>query len=560
MTGVATSRGPLRLERLRRSADERRAARALLDGPVRWRVAVRIAGFLVRRARRSIFAYLACAAAPAILLTAVADVIPLLHRDDAWIGVSIYPLCGMAMVLQNAAAIRARRDATGTRGVPSSAATVAMSLVISSLWYAGLAGAVAGAEVVLLKVLGGVGSPAPLEILTVVPAVFAAGGLGVAVAYLFPSRLVAFVAVAGLITLHVVLGLGYVAKWFGLLAAPEFAPLPREVVARPVGAHLVYLAGLAMAFGAFALLRAGAGERRLLAAVTALGVIAAGAISTVEGLGHTRASTIAARPRACRTIDRVSVCVHPGYEGYLDLAEPIVRRTLVRVPAAARPAMTIEQDLGALGVWLSYSDLGFGSAWSRHGEQDLMLGLSVGVRAVGFPLGVATYPTRAARGAAGSIAHPMPTRCYAYDEARAVVALWLAMQASREARTQLLREASWHPGPSVYGSKRRPRLYYVPWALGLGNARGTWLGSAELAVALALERRDNAALMVTKHWEVLTDPRTTTQEAESILGLRLATFGEQLVNRGLSGRWLERFEARDGRRATPHCRDLQRTG
>jgi hypothetical protein len=129
------------------------------------------------------------------------------------------------------------------------------------------------------------------------------------------------------------------------------------------------------------------------------------------------------------------------------------------------------------------------------------------------------------------------TECATLEQGRAVVALWLAAQATPATEAAYRRAARGLPyqvpGPDVHTFY--PPVNYVLDeydydALGWPGFGAQW-GTREAAYATQLLERDDAAVRAElwAHWERLTDPRTTTDEAARMLGLERVPSLERVV-------------------------------
>jgi hypothetical protein len=195
---------------------------------------------------------------------------PALQRADADTQTVLLTLAGAALVAANLAVLRARRHGAeplfGTLAMPAWQRTAGHLL---SLVIVGLLGALlAGAHIAYLATLpGAAGRPNPLELATGPVLVVLGGALGVLLARLVRSALAGPLAVLLLAWLlfgvdSVGYGAGEAARymWFSVYVPQTWswwAPVPADLLGRPAGWHLAYLAGIVLLVAVAALARSG---------------------------------------------------------------------------------------------------------------------------------------------------------------------------------------------------------------------------------------------------------------------------------------------------------------
>jgi hypothetical protein len=398
---------------------------------------------------------------------------------------------------------------------------------------------------------------------------------GVAAGRWVPSRLTGPLLLVLLLGVSLLLGsygmrqrFGDWTAWLAPLVPLEFDPV--ELAFRPTGRHLLYLTALLGVFATLALLR---GPRRLVIPVTTL-VVALGLVVTGVGL-QSRAFqrydydlqvSAYLPPQAeyiCQDFADVTYCAYPSYQGWIEewaaLVQPVVelapdnmadRPLLVRqYPTRALDILangsTIDVDYEpglATGMWWGrQTGGGAGAGWGDAYPFGMALGAASWV--VGLPLQLTAGTWDQELGPDGEIesyafvpgVEGVPPEevsyqaCTTSDQGRAVVALWMAAQASpvteQHLRNQiedpeypLIEEFRNPDGTIVYGYQGLHGIIGVgqpyPW-----YALDFQIREAYYAHQL-LDRPDDQALdLIHANWDQLTDPSTTTLDAVAILGL-----------------------------------------
>jgi hypothetical protein len=205
-------------------------------------------------------------------------------------------------------------------------------------------------------------------------------------------------------------------------------------------------------------------------------------------------------------------CVLPGFEPQIGLWEPTVRAVLAAVPpaAAARALpVTVTHRVGLhrlideevnLGVQEGQGPSGpmvapVGTAWGRDGPELVLaqarLAANVAARL--------TAPTR------GDGEEPQWSPC----NAQAVVALWLAGQASPHA-AQGIRQAVTESRFETFVISHDPVLDDPQWDVRAGR----------FALTLLDRPRDQVAQTLWRNWDLLTAPETTLERLGEVLGVQ----------------------------------------
>ena len=444
-----------------------------------------------------------------------------LDRDSA-IGTMML-LGGAALIVGNLAVLRGHRDGITRLSqvliLPDDARTLAHLLALLPL--AGVGAVLIVARMAVLAIgATAAGHPNPYELAVGPAGVLLLGALGVLLGRLTRSAVAAplalLVLLASLVALEP-LAHGGKALW---LALPGGSALqmatPIDLMARPAGAHLAYVLGLAALLAVAALLRAGArGFRVAVAGAVALACAVAGGTAQLsppsDAVAATRTAVMThpSQHETCRELGQVTYCAFADFSRWIPAWNTVVQAVVARVPAAARPArLTVRQrfvilafnrgtgpehlldewradDAGAIGVDTDWGD----------SPAAANLAAQVAYRLVTGQTGEAHVEERGGATACGGAG---------------VLVVWLAGQAgaSAGAGLRLLAKESHDQrgGVSFYETQLFP-TFYVP--------------APELAVAtqaLARPRADIAA-RVEQSWATLTAPGTTAAQAAQILGV-----------------------------------------
>lgn len=436
----------------------------------------------------------------------------------------------MTLVASNLAALRARRDGTDElfAATPVSARARTGAHLLAVGWPA-LVSTGLLAVVVLGSSAYGSADLVALADLAVGPLLVAgAGALGVMLARWAPTPVagpVACVAIAAVelfLTSPAVITTGwrYLAFWFD---SGDILLLPP----RPALWHLAYLVALVAMAVVGALLRHGLRPRLAVAGIVAVGLMATSAVAQsryVTSTAWARSDGLLSRPQEQQVCDRrsgVRYCTF-GRDGALArLWEPVVTGVRARVPASAWPEelevservtpsdlqytpQELRARIGNLPArWAPLPDDGAlhpGRGWTKDGSAELNLAVAAGSRLVGLPL---------APPATGVLCDPA-------GQARAVVALWLAADATPASGKALDRFSRTNVVP-LAGDSLPPHLVLSEDAV---QRAAAW-GMVEVRHALALQRRPAGQVetALATNWNRFTDPATTTEELASTLGL-----------------------------------------
>lgn len=454
----------------------------------------------------------------------------------------------------------------------------------------GLAVVFEAAVVLVLSTQAPAEQPVLSELMMGAAVVGVAGVVGVAVGSLFRSWL------AGPLTLIVVVALdaGLASNFINELiystgredvtvSAPGitnwWAPLPGYDLGlpyllhmRPTLLHLLYVLAVAGTVAMFALASAREARRRLawFGGMAALAVTAAvvGAAQPspptpteqATGLHHLFADDSAYR---CETQAGVTYCAYTAFEGWIDAwqeaAEPVLER--VPRPVLDRPleirqfeTRDLRPGLAAYGLndLPEHDGIETHTWWRRaipltgpQAYDPYELALAAAAWAVGLPLDFewvevsaenqATYVPIDQAPTADEGRHIQMAACISADQSRALVAQWLAGQATA-GNSEYLKGRIDDPGVvPLFGDQLPswgegffdyPQPYFglpvlldrdVP-SSGVPSVR---FYLREQYYARQLLDRPNAEVsaLVSRHWEKLTDPSTTTNQAITILGI-----------------------------------------
>lgn len=372
---------------------------------------------------------------------------PVLHRALA--GFAAVAIAPGAVAFFSAARI-ASRHAPGesvvatTPAQPSARAFGPMGFAVAATLVWGAAQVAALAWLVLHHPVGELSWALPISLLTVVVSGLTGGVVG--------SRLrsEAGLISSAVIWVAVMLGASLTAPTLGelklnwLLLAPEIGSaspsidtVAPEVAARPYLAHGLYLIGIGVMCAGLMIRSIREGGR-----ATGLVLAVAGSLVTVGGAAAILLSdrpVIGAIATECSTSSGVEVCVLAGFEPWgdewrrlalavADGAPPVATTTplsIVQYPTRSQRAMVTDGTFRRVGpIERHGGDIHLGLWWNRtatrepSGAQAFGLAFAVAARSVGLP--TTMDPQRAFNDGEG---------CHAGDQARTVVALWLAARA-----------------------------------------------------------------------------------------------------------------------------------
>jgi hypothetical protein len=538
---------------------------------------------------------------------------PVLSRDDILMGLALSPLAGAVFLAAHLGATRSYRHGTDElyEGTVTTSAQRTAGHLLSVLWAAGLSVVLVGAAVLYLVALHAVGRPDPLELLNGPSLVVLGGALGVALARWWRAALAGPVGVVALAALEIFLvwqtqagrsendpnPLRWLAPWVPIAVSGD---PPRELVIRPTGWHLAFILSLALVAGGVALLRAGIRPNRVAATAGALALVVVAASAQVRAPTAAQRRALAdylvhpERHQVCETRLGVQYCAYRAYAGWIDRWAAAVTPVIERVPAGARPTdVRVLQTLIVYGSDVAMKDLagspagaqfGYnptqddlgspitpGNQWGRgkyEGQDELAMDLIVATQAVGLPRRpqdvrltaaeakaiLAQYEPADRPGAAEQIHRGAAwDSCSPGGQARGVVALWLAGQAT-EGTEAALREAvrsdpyvfriEGASGDPAVGSSDHTIAVSGPVLNGFesgfsyeqSNFVVIW-EKVEGAYALQLLDRPPAevAAALARNWSLVTRRSTTTDELVRLLGLRrVPSYEQQLEAAGVA--------------------------
>jgi hypothetical protein len=467
-----------------------------------------------------------------------------LHHADIATQVPLAPLAAAALLATNLAVLRPHRDgAVDLYGATRlSLARRTLAHLLSVLPLVALGGILVAADLAwLARMPGSVGVPHAAEAATG-PALIALGGcLGVLLGRVWRSVAVAplvLVAVAGgsltLSELHVG---GHDQRpwtWLGALLRPvPIDPPPAALLGRPASWHLVYLLGITAALASLAVWRSQAQARAARSAQAAAVVVVAALVATaaaaVAQTRPTSAALVARRLAAasnpaaelvCQRRGPAVYCVFPGFEPQIALWEPTVRAVLAAVPpAAAAPALpvTVAQRVG----WGRLFEEEGGEGEGGTGQQEPAPGdppVAPAVAPVGTAWGWAGKEHFLAQARLASNVAARLTAAPRRDgeqpegipcNAQAVVALWLAAQASPQAAEGIRQAVTGAPSET----------FAIPHDVDVGDP--WWdVRAGRFALALLDRPRDQVAQALWRDWDRLTSPETTMERLGEALGVQ----------------------------------------
>lgn len=468
---------------------------------------------------------------------------PVLNRDDTAVSGALLVLAAATLLATNAAALRSRRRATDELldSMPTPARVRTLADLSSVVAVVPLAVLVAGGFW-WWRVRGDpVTSPDLFELVTGPVLVLLGGFVGVALARWAPSPTVAPIAVVGLAILEFVVNFstgGYESggrvKWLIPLVGQQDSP--RELLVRPTGWHLGYLVALVALLGCVGLLRHQTNRQTVTAAGVAVAmVVVTGGFQLRPLNAGQQPDELAARLTSaaqenCQRRGGGTYCAVPGYEPWIDAWASRVEPVLVRVPQRSGPEqLTVRQDISGVSwhfigssepeaadfAMPTTSEVRPGLWWGRgSGEPAFQFGLALGVAS----LTVGLSPD-------GVVSPDRQGSCSSAGQGRGVVALWLAGQAGDDnpqyLRREVRRQVDGAASPEVSGF---PAEIYFHWR-GAQPVGVLHYGLREAAAAVQLldQPQDEVAALVAQHWDILTDPATTTDQALTLLDLPAAS-------------------------------------
>ncbi|GAA3254225.1 hypothetical protein [Nonomuraea helvata] len=260
---------------------------------------------------------------------------------------------------------------------------------------------------------------------------------------------------------------------------------------RPSRQHLAYLVAVGVVLAAAALLRHGLRPVRAVALLAALAVaVPAGMAATASARSGTKLPA-----QVCRTYEGVSYCVYPDYVAWIPVWGRALHPVLSAVPERVRARIpVVRQRVPTLRALSEVEGPATWTVWSTDPAQHQALLLGE---------------------VAGTLTGLNTAGCHA-GRAQAMVALYLVGRAGP------LLDA---PPPEAWEGRGDRYVVEVPMGANgslavPGQLHGSRYGAAEVGYARRLLERPDAAERVRAHWDALTAPGTTIEQALPLLGLR----------------------------------------
>jgi hypothetical protein len=485
-------------------------------------------------------------------------------RNDQDIVIFLVPYAWGSLIASNLLTLRSRRwrsdELLSTTAAPPRArtlahllATVALlpgAMAMLALWFA--VSAWSGRAI---------GTPRPAVVAVGLLLVIGGGCVGVAVARWLPRPAFGWVAVLATIILQTNFA-PVDPRWRWLhftLYGGESINYPALAAEHHV-VHLVYLLGGILLVAAVALARDGFELPTLALGAVALVTIAGSAVLQVQPAAPDEASRLVQRledPAAgqvCSTSDAVTICADTNYTDLLPHWRRPIDGVLRRVPSGATPAHLVVRQRPLIDarvalpaeiatrvdpavVWPDDEEVSVSNQWALaapdspdEGRAQLALGFRTASAIVGLPPDA--WWSRPSRGSDAWTTVPLAAhgedrntpvlgplvQCSAAGEARAVVAAWLAAQATPAARIALLWLAARVISEGMLDapvSFDAAGTYALDLPQVLPEAGAVLAGADIVAVAALLSRPDDeVATIIAGHWEQLA-PRGPSAPART---------------------------------------------
>lgn len=451
---------------------------------------------------------------------------PVLQDADRGTQIRLLPLALATLLAANLAVLRPSRDgAEALFDVLVLPARHRAAAMLAALVPAGLVAAVlvAARMVALETQSGAAGRPNAFELACGPSMVVLLGAVGVLLGYLVRS---AAAAPLGLVALVVMILAAMLpgrladssARWLLPLASEMEGspPLPVNLLGRPAGWHLVYLAGLLVLL-VVAVMAANQVRGVALGGVTVAGLVLTLVAGTLQvrplsdGLVAARvaATESPASQQTCEHRDQVTYCAFPDFTpqiaGWEEVVHGILRRT---PPAAAKRQWVVRQRVQAAGGVAAGGGVGQPPPLAQWQEDDLRHGTPNPI-----PVATSWNEGESVIEFAGRFAYqvmagtPLPADGYNLCEARGALMIWLAGQATPRSRTAL--------HGLVAGSSGGVSIT----AAGFGS--GVYVSDRPLALGLRMLAQpvDEMADRVRRSWPELTAPGTSFDRVGSLLGV-----------------------------------------
>jgi len=476
---------------------------------------------------------------------------PLWWWADWRIGAAELFLAMTVLVAAQLAAGRPRRDAMADlyASFPAAAGTRMLACL------AGLAGAVPasvlllGAAAVLVQLRGTIGAPSIMVLAGGVVLVIAAGAAGTAIGSRFPHPLAGLL---GALALFLPTAMAHLLPaWSTWLIPWHYFPdqlgwLPGPLAGYPpAGGHAALLAGIAIlaAIVALAVTVRSARARGLLAAGGVLAVAAIFFAGTVQlapvpaaELDHLAAEM--ADPGSvqhCTTDSQVRYCLYPGFGRDLSSIETPVNEVLAILPARPSRPLTVRQ---ALSVDFTDPALTRGQPQQQVSRWTAQTRNAPGI----VPAAAAIYLTVGEWAAAGSLTDAdfnvaLATAGWAVgltpagqntplpgDQARAAIAIWLAILATHPPAGELQQGVQWHG----FGLPGRPTFIAIWNYPEGGGVTASWPSRQPLPAAVYLLAKAMTGLpeqkvsrVLADRWATWLNGRTTDAQLAAALGIQV---------------------------------------
>ena len=465
-----------------------------------------------------------------------------LFKDDVFIGLLSFPLAGTTLIAVNLAVLRGRRDDLeelfGSLPTPPWVRSVAHAIsLLAPIIYSIVLSVAAG---IIERALGGIGWFHTTEIATGATLVLCAGLVGILLARIVPRAGLSPLVVVGIGFLEAAMGNAKGWQWQHLSPWLPLQDEPVEVWLRPRGAHLAYLAGIAALLLAVTVLIQRRNRRDAIAIVVAFGVIVGAAIvqsPLPTAADEARYAAWIEHPEIVQHCDRhdtVTYCAYPSYDPYLARWRSTVDGVFSLIPSHVRAQpLTIRQRVSSdrvrhlrpsLRAALSFNatetfwwpddggihpDLHWCGERRRWERCEAQLGNMVAAWAVGLPLVRSGPPQADARTGEPDLNAGLYNSS---GQARAVVALWLTMEATPRTRSSRILSVS--SGPDRYP------IIICPWDAAGPEPSVSWsdLDTSYARLLSQLPTADVAGRLASM-WDRIIDPRMTSRDLAEIFHL-----------------------------------------
>lgn len=506
-----------------------------------------------------------------ILLTGGA--VPVVARDVTYLGLALLPVALGTLFAANLAATRSNRDGTEElyRSLAMEARERTFAHLLSTLGVttAAIVCAVSGLGYLLLR--AGVGTANIAELVTGPTIVLVGGACGVVTARWWPLKAATSILAVGLATAHLYLSVGVVdtyrpppsERWLALWVAPSLAGDPTiETLIRPSSWHLAYLVALVLTAWVVALLRHGVGIGGLACLLVCLIVVLFTAFVQLRGPTvpqEHQVKSFATAPQRFQTCElhrHVTYCAYSTYTPWIGRWADTVQPILDNVPEdGPLPQVRVRQFPEVRGSDLpgQLQEL-FTNRWQPGGRdraaryfpgeqiytrtswalgeegrnQRFALALGVAAWASGLPATTRSFQsTPGLVSQASRLVSPRGRKkitilierggveqCSSAGQARSIVALWLAAQASPETEAVLRTAAHQKKSGLQSFDSAASNIRFTT------GAPIVW-GQEETRYASQLLDRDRSKVLseLQAHWRLLTRPTTRTHRVVSILKL-----------------------------------------